>query len=283
MVVASKMAMTASRSRPTKPVGMGSTGTTVTTTKVTAATPPGLGCANRPGWRSTPNLYIADSGHNQVKKATPDGVQTTLAGAGEPGSAGDGGPAAAARLNDPKALAVDRAKNAYIADTGNNKVRKVNSTGTISTLAGTGAPGFDGDGGQAKSARLTSPAGVAVDPLGDVFISDTLNFRIRIVDLSGQIETYAGTGQGGYSGDGGPAIYAKLNRPWGIVALDGNSVYFADSGNNRVRRIMSGPPPVIPEVSFNTITLPLSALGVMALTWGALTLRRRRSAARPAT
>jgi hypothetical protein len=168
----------------------------------------------------------------------------------------------------------------YIGDTGNNKVRVVNSSGIISTFAGTGSSGFSGDNGPAKSAQLKAPTGLGVDPSGDVFISDTGNQRIRRVlpDSVGTISTYAGTGAAGFSGEGGPATMAKINTPTGQVASDGAAVYFADTGNQRVRGVFTGPPPVLAQ-SFLVILLPLS--GALLIGGGIMFAhrRRRRSAA----
>ena len=140
------------------------------------------------------------------------GTITTIAGSGPRGFSGDGGPATAARLNSPADVAVDGSGNLYIADTGNDRIRKVDTSGTITTIAGSGASGFSGDGGPATAARLNSPADVAVDGSGNLYIADTGNDRIRKVDTSGTITTIAGSGASGFSGDGGPATAARLNR-----------------------------------------------------------------------
>jgi DNA-binding beta-propeller fold protein YncE len=163
----------------------------------------------------------------------------------------------------------------YIADTGHNEIRLVHD-GVVTTFAGTGKRGFSGDGGWASRARLKSPTGLAVDPLGDVFIADTGNQRIRELNPAGRISTYAGTGHPGFSGDGGPASAARVKFPTGDMAADGSAVYLADTFNQRVRGIFNGPPPVLPEAGL-TIALPLSALVVIAAAW--FILRRRRRAA----
>ena len=221
------------------------------------------------------NVYVADSGNNQVRKITAAGVITAFAGTGSAGSTGDGGPATSAKLILPTGVGLDAAHNAYIADTGNNKVRKVNTAGVISTFAGTGIPGYAGDGNLATLARLNHPTGVGIDPLGNVYISDTFNNRIRVVIPKGDIQTYAGTGVAGFSGDGGPATAAKLNAPTGAVAADAHNVFFADTGNQRVRRIVGGPPPNIPETPFTVALLPLSALAMIGGIY--LFMRRRNS------
>ena len=153
------------------------------------------------------------------------------------GYAGDGGPAVEARLNNPVGVAVDGDGNVYIADTHNYRIRRVDPAGTITTFAGTGERGFSGDGGLAVEARLNYPVGVAVDGDGNVYIADAYNYRIRWVDPAGIITTFAGNGERGFSGDGGPAVEAQLNDPWDI-AVDGNgNFYIADSYNHRVRRV----------------------------------------------
>ncbi|MBU2008401.1 MAG: hypothetical protein KJ624_00905 [Chloroflexi bacterium] len=156
--------------------------------------------------------------------------------AGSPLPIGDGGPATAAQLSGPVGLALDSG-SLYIADGGNNRVRRVDlATGTITTFAGTGEGGYGGDGGPATAAQLSSPRGLAVDS-GNLYVADSGNNRIRRVDLAtGTITTFAGTGEGGHGGDGGPATAAQLSSPRGL-ALDSGNLYVADSGNNRIRRV----------------------------------------------
>ena len=185
------------------------------------------------------NLYIADRENHRIRKVDSTGTITTIAGTGEFGFSGDGGPATAARLNNPRGMAVDGAGNLYIADLNNWRIRKVDSTGTITTIAGTRGRGFSGDGGPAVEAELYNPEGVAVDGAGNLYIADTWNHRIRKVDSTGTITTIAGTGEFGFSGDGGPAVEAELYYPRGM-ALDGaGNLYIADVGNGRIRRVDS--------------------------------------------
>jgi hypothetical protein len=164
---------------------------------------------------------------------------STVAGNGDGGYGGDGGPAGEARLSSPRGVAVDGAGNLYIADYGNNRIRRVDrATGAISTVAGNGSGGYDGDGGSAVTAALNSPSAVALDSQGNLFVADTGNSRIRRIDhASGVISTVAGSGLAQYDGDGGPAVAASLCSPQG-VALDGQgNIYISDTCNSRVRRV----------------------------------------------
>jgi len=185
------------------------------------------------------NLYIADYFNNVIRKVDKFGTISTVAGTGTQGYNGDGIPANTAQLSLPSAVAVDSTGNLYIADTFSNRIRKVDiSTGMISTIAGTGFAGVLGDGGPANMAQLNQPEGVAVDSFNNIYIADFGNSKIRMVSsLSGNINTFAGTGSFAFSGDGGPATAAALNQPTG-VAVDGQgNVYIADNQNNRVRKV----------------------------------------------
>ena len=183
------------------------------------------------------NLYIADHFNSRVRKVSFLGTITTLAGTGELGFAGDGGPAAAALLNDPAGVAVSPAGDVYFSDNRNRRIRRVNSNGIIATVAGNGNFKFSGDGGPATSAALNLPSSVAVDSLGNLYIADTASHRVRKVSPSGTITTVAGNGTAGFGGDGGPATAASLSTPYG-VAVDGNgNIYIADSDNSRVRKV----------------------------------------------
>lgn len=186
------------------------------------------------------NMYVADSLNQRIRKiAAATGVITTVVGNGTQGFAGDGGPPTSANLSTPFGVAVDGAGNLYVADTGNNRIRKVTiATGTITTLAGNGTAGFSGDGGLAGGAVLNSPRGVAVDRAGNVYIADFTNNRIRKITVAtGIITTVAGTGTNGFSGDGGPATSANIANPRGIAFDGAGNLYFADLTNDRVRKI----------------------------------------------
>jgi uncharacterized protein (TIGR03437 family) len=186
------------------------------------------------------NLFAADGSNNIVVKISPAGILTVVAGNGTGGFSGDGGPASQARVNNPRGLAVDAGGNLYIADHFNNLVRKVTPTGTITTVAGTGAAAFSGDGGPATSAALRGPIGAAVDGPGNVYIADYYNQRIRRISPDGTITTVAGNGTAGYSGDGGPATLASLNYSLGIAVDAAGSLYIADVENHRIRKVPRG-------------------------------------------
>ena len=208
-------------------------------------------CADHGG-----NVYIVDTSNHRVLRLPPGGTLQTAAGNGSRGSAGDEGAARLAQLNTPSACATDSGGNLFIADTANHAIRKVSPAGVISTVAGTGAAGASGDEGAATAARLDSPRGVAVDDLGDIFIADTGNQRIRQVTPDGVIHSIAGTGAAGFAGDGGPAAGALLNSPQGLFLDGAGDLYFADSGNNRIRRLVPeqrAPAPVIQPAAVTVV------------------------------
>ncbi len=229
---------------------------------------------------SAGNVYIADSGNHRIRKVTPDGIITTLAGTGVAGFAfpGDGVPATDAKLNSPTGVAADGAGNVYIADRNNHRIRKVGTDGIISTVAGDGFSGpctpgspvlcgrFSGDGGPATKASLNYPLNVAVDAAGNIYIADTNNDRIRKVTPAGVITTVAGNGKFGFAGDGGFATFASLafesifigtTPQGGGLALDAaGNIYIADNGNQRIRKV--GPDPSIvvggqPAITITTV------------------------------
>jgi uncharacterized protein (TIGR03437 family) len=164
---------------------------------------------------------------------------SALAGVGARSFSGDGGPAALAQFDTPAGMAYDASGNLYVADSRNHRIRKISPEGIVTTVAGNALRGFSGDGGRATTAELNTPSGVAVDHNGNLFIADTGNNRVRMVFPTGIIGTLAGNGNTAYFGDGGSSVAAALNRPRGVaVDLDG-AVYIADTGNGRIRRVLS--------------------------------------------
>jgi hypothetical protein len=208
---------------------------------------------------SAGDVFIADTEDNVVREvygpSSPNaGEIVRVAGTGTAGYTGDGGPATSAELDSPQSVAVDSAGDLFIADTYSNAVREVTPAGTITTIAGNGKAGYAGDNGPGSAAELNDPSGVAVDALGDVYIADTSNNVIRRVqgptttgtgETLGEITTIAGNyaddqaanGQGGHSGDGGPAIDAQLYAPEGVAVDDAGDLFIADTFNNAVREV----------------------------------------------
>ena len=182
------------------------------------------------------NLFIVQSNYG-VRKVTPDGVITTMAGNGIAGFGGDGGPATLASFASPHGVTVDSQGNLFIADTFNGRIRKVNTAGIISTVAGNGGQYFSGDGGPATAAGLYYPRDVIVDSQGNLFIADTFNGRIRKVNADGVITTVAGNGTVGFSGDGGTATVGSLYSPLGVTIDPQGNLFIVDSGNNRIRKV----------------------------------------------
>jgi Leucine-rich repeat (LRR) protein len=186
------------------------------------------------------NIYIADAGRHRIRKVdNSTGIISTIAGKGSRGSRGDNGPATNAQLNQPSGLAVDKAGNLYITDTGNNRIRKIDNTGTISTVAGNGNTGYAGDNGPATAAKLNGPTDVTTDNAGNLYIADNNNHVIRKVDSNGNITTAIGNGNGnaGYSNDGTLATVTKLYNP-SNVALDNNgNLLISDTNNHLIRQV----------------------------------------------
>ncbi len=174
------------------------------------------------------NVYIADRSNNRIRKVNTSGIISTIAGNGLPALSGDGGPATAASLNAPKRVVVDRAGKIYIADQHNNVIRMIDTAGIIHTIAGTGIAGFSGDGGPATLAQLDTPTGVAVDLAGNIFISDSVYSRIRKIDPSGIISTYAGGGTVGFTADGVPATSVSLCTMRYVSTGNDGTVYFTN-------------------------------------------------------
>ena len=182
------------------------------------------------------NLYIADEGKSNIRKVNAAGIISTIAGNGTYGFSGDGGPATAAQLYRPLGVAADDSGNVYIADFVNQRVRKVNAAGIITTIAGTGTTGFNGDGGLASAAELNGPEGVAVDKAGNVYITDPGNRRIRKI-TAGIITTVAGDSISGHTGDGGPATAAEIMTPSGVAVDSVGNIFITDQGKNDIRRV----------------------------------------------
>jgi hypothetical protein len=185
------------------------------------------------------NIFISDYGNNVIRKVTPAGIISTVAGNGIAGYSGDGGPATNAHLYRPIKISLDTFGNLYIADMGNHVIRKVTS-GIISTIAGTGVGGFNSDGIAATAAQLFYPSDVITDRSGNVYISDYSNYRIRKVSSAGIISTYAGTGVPGGLGDGGPATAAQLWFVWKMALDAGGNLYLAAASNDAIRKITPG-------------------------------------------
>jgi uncharacterized protein (TIGR03437 family) len=207
-------------------------------------------CMDRAG-----SLYIVDTSNHRVLSLLPGGLVYTAAGNGAGGYAGDSGQARFALLNAPSACATDSAGNLFIADTANHAIRKVDRAGVISTVAGVGVQGASGDERAAVNAALASPRGVVVDDMGDIFIADTGNHRIRQVTPDGVIHGIAGTGAAGFSGDGGAAAGALLNGPQGLFLDGAGDLYFADTGNHRIRRLVPDGATPVPVTQLPAITV----------------------------
>jgi sugar lactone lactonase YvrE len=183
------------------------------------------------------NLYIADSGNNLIRKVTTSGIITTFAGNGTHVFSGDGGQATAAGIYGPTGVACDAAGNLYIADSYNFRVRKVTTSGIITTFAGNGTNGFSGDGGQATDAGIFGPGGITFDASGNLYIADNDNSYIRKVNTAGIITTYAGNGTSGYSGDGGQATDAEIDSQYGICCDATGNLYIAEFDNYYIRKV----------------------------------------------
>ncbi len=189
------------------------------------------------------NLLISDQTNSVIRRVNNLGIISKYAGGGtnglQWGYSGDGGKADTARFNGPQGIATDRKSNLYVADAGNHVVRKIDTFGHISTVAGTGNPGYFGDGGLAIFAELDSPYAVTVDKIGNLYINDYLNNVIRKVDTYGVITTYVGYmgALPGYAGDGGSATLATVNHARGLACDTSCNLYIADANNNVIRKV----------------------------------------------
>lgn len=191
------------------------------------------------------NLYISEVNGNRVRKINTSGVISTVAGTGVGSSTGDGGAATSATIDAPLGLAFDATGNLYIAEAQRHKIRKVNTSGDISTYVGTGTAGSTGDGGLATAATIKNPAGIVIDASGNLFIAESNGRFVRMVDASGMISTIAGTGTAGYTGDGGNPTLATFRRPFGL-AISGGNLFISDWNTHTVRMICT---PVAPTVT----------------------------------
>ncbi|MGE3481883.1 MAG: PKD domain-containing protein, partial [Gammaproteobacteria bacterium] len=184
------------------------------------------------------SLYIADSGSQRIRRVSPDGVITTIAGTGAAGFSGDNGPATQAQLSGPAGIAHSPDGSLYVADTNNHRIRKIDTNGIITTVAGTGAPGFNGFEGDAELIQLSGPHGVAVGSDGVLYIADTGNGMIRQLTTDERLITVAGTGANGFlPGEGVPARTVRLNRPTAVISSGDGSFYIADRDNHRIRKV----------------------------------------------
>lgn len=196
-----------------------------------------LGGPLDPTFDSSGNLFFIDSDNCAVRKVNTSGIINTVAGNGTCSFSGDGGPATSATFNTISGIALDMAGNLYIADAANDRVRKVNTSGIVNTIAGNGTEDFTGDGGPAVNAALFTPSDVEVNAAGVIYVSDTNNGRIRRIDAAGIISTLAGTGECCYSGDGGPAANARMTIPFGLGLDARGNLYFTDDNVYRIRKI----------------------------------------------
>ena len=183
------------------------------------------------------NVYIADYNNQRIRKVDTSGIITTVAGNGISGYLGDNVAAISTRISDPLSVLIDAAGNLYIADAGNKRIRKVDTAGIITTIAGNGSTGYAGDGGLAINASLNVPSGLYLDAAGNLFFASQANHVVRKVDTAGFISTVVGTGVAGFSGDGGPAVNAQINVPPGIFGDGAGNLYVADFANDRIRKV----------------------------------------------
>jgi trimeric autotransporter adhesin len=183
------------------------------------------------------NLFFADQSNNRIREVNTAGIISTVAGNGIGSFSGEGGQASAAEINSPQGVYVDKSGNLFFTDFFNNRVREVNTSGIITTIAGNGFTNFSGNGGPATAAELNGPSDVVTDSSGNVYIADETFSHIRIVNTSGIINTFAGTDTAGYSGDGGPATAAEIHGPSGVRIDASQNIYIADLQNKVIRKV----------------------------------------------
>jgi sugar lactone lactonase YvrE len=208
------------------------------------------------------NIYISDANNNRIRMINTAGIINTIAGNGTSGSSGDGGAASVAYLNTPQSLIFDASGNLYFSDHNNNKVRKINTAGIISTVVGTGTAGYNNDGISAITAQLNGPSQLAFDAAGNLYIADFNNNRVRMVNTSGTISTVAGNGVSGYTGNGGPATAANLNHPAGLAIDAAGNLYLSDNGNGFIRMVNTTG--AISTIAGSGTSLPLNGDGGLA-------------------
>ena len=210
---------------------------------------------------SNANLLIADETNHVIRRVDFLGRVTTLAGTGRPGFSRDGTPATEAQLNSPRGLAIGPGDTIYIADTGNHVIRTIQRDGTIKTFAGSGSPGFGGDQGFASNAIFNTPTGLAATTTGDLYIADTGNHRVRVIDSQANVRTVAGNGVAGYAGDGGQAALARLNGPVSLAIDDQARLYIADRGNHRIRQVTLGANTIVTAAGTGTAAFNGDGIG----------------------
>jgi len=196
------------------------------------ATAAQLGYPSRVAVDTAGNLYIVDRSNGRIRKVDTNGIITTVAGngPGNSGTTGEGQPAIETNLGSLYDLSVDAGGNLYINDLGNNWIRKVDTSGIVSIVAGTGARGYRGDGGLATDAWIAGAIGLGLDAGGNLYVADSANYWIRKVDTGGYITTVAGSGTSGYSGDGGHAIAGRIQNPYDVAVDAAGAIYIADFG-----------------------------------------------------
>jgi glucose/arabinose dehydrogenase len=214
-------------------------------------------------------FLVADANADRVRRVSPDGTITNVAGNGSAGGTGDGGPAVAAQLNVPVGVAALPDGGFLVAEYEGHRVRRVSASGVITRVAGTGTAGFSGDGGAATAAGLNKPVGVSTTPDGGFLIGDSLNGRVRKVSADGTIATVAGTGWRGYAGDGGPAVLAQLRSPSAAVESTSGAILIADTEDSRLRLVEGLPAaggPTPPAEAPHSLPVPTSVLHATAKT-----------------